>query len=71
MQLYNDANGNGNALDDGTAPNYTPCASLKSPSAICHLQVIVSAEYRFLFPLAPAFGNQFRLSSSYVVQMRN
>jgi hypothetical protein len=66
-----DQNGNGDPLDDGTAPNYTPCATLQSPSAICHLQVIVSAEYRFLFPLAPAFGNQFRLNSSYVVPMRN
>jgi Flp pilus assembly protein TadG len=66
-----DTNGDGNPLNDGTAPNYTACPSLTNPTIHCHLQVIVSAEYRFLFPLAPAFDNQVRLNSSYVIQMRD
>jgi hypothetical protein len=61
----------GNPLDDGTAPNYTACPSLTSIDFRCHLYVTVSAEYRFLFPLAPAFGDQVHLNSRFVIPMRD
>src|SRR5262245_57540666 len=52
-----DTNADGNPLNDGTAPGYTPCPSLTDVTIHCHLLVTVSAEYHFLFPLAPAFDN--------------
>jgi hypothetical protein len=70
IQSIFDANGNGTPLDDGAAPSFTACPTLTSPTFRCHLRITVSAEYRFLFPLAPAFGNQYRLSSPFVIQMR-
>jgi TadE-like protein len=66
-----DADADGDPLNDGTAPNYTPCPSLKDPQIRCHLVVTVSSEYRFLFPLAPAFGDTLRLNSRYVIPMRD
>jgi len=68
--LY-DTDQDGNPLNDGAAPNYTTCPNLKDPIVRCHLYVVMSAEYRFLFPLAPAFGDQVRLYSRYVIPMRN
>jgi Flp pilus assembly protein TadG len=66
-----DQDGDGNPLNDGTGPNFTVCPNLNTRAYRCHLQVIVSAEYSFLFPLAPAFGNQIRLNSSFVIPMRD
>jgi hypothetical protein len=68
--LY-DQNQNDNPLDDGTAPNYTACPNLKDIAIRCHLYVVVSSEYRFLFPLAPAFGDTVRLYSRFVIPMRD
>ena len=68
--LY-DADADGDPLNDGTAPNYTACPSLTDIQIHCHLVVTVSAEYHFLFPLAPAFGDQIRLNSQYVIPMRD
>lgn len=72
IQIYalEDSNGNGDPLDDGSAPNFTPCPSLSGATKPCFIRVIVSADYNMAFPLAPAFGDKIRLSSSYVVGMR-
>jgi hypothetical protein len=71
VRTLRDLDGDGNPLNDGTAPNYTACTNLNTPAFRCHIQVVVSSEYRFLFPLAPAFGNQIRLYSSFVMPMRS
>jgi TadE-like protein len=72
INALRDVDGDGNPLNDfGSNGGNVPCPSITDPINRCHLQVIVSADYNFLFPLLPAFGNQRRLTSSYVIQMRN
>ena len=66
-----DADADGDPLNDGTAPDYTPCPDLRDIQIHCHLIVAVSTEYRFLFPLAPAFGDQIHLNSQFVITMRD
>ena len=66
-----DVNGNGNPLDDGAAPNYTPCPNVSSSDLPCYIRVVVSNDYNMAFPLAPAFGDKIRLTSSYVMPMRS
>ncbi|HEX9438110.1 MAG TPA: TadE family protein [Roseiflexaceae bacterium] len=61
-----DTNGDGDPTNDNT-----PCTSVVDATQPCSLQVIVSADYNFLFPLAPSFANQRRLTSSYVIPMRS
>ncbi|HEY3227977.1 MAG TPA: TadE/TadG family type IV pilus assembly protein [Roseiflexaceae bacterium] len=61
-----DTNGDGDPTNDNT-----PCTSVVDNTQPCFLQVIVSADYNFLFPLAPSFANQRRLTSSYVIPMRS
>jgi Flp pilus assembly protein TadG len=66
-----DVDGNGDPTNDGTAPNYTPCTSVTSVGQLCYLRVVVSMEYRMLFPLAPGFARQTRLRSQYIIPMRS
>jgi hypothetical protein len=63
--LY-DTNGDGDPTNDNTS-----CPNVVDATQPCSLQVIVSADYNFLFPLAPAFGNARQLTSSYVIPMRS
>src|SRR5207249_3068603 len=70
VSALDDTNRDGDPLDDGAAPNYTPCPSLSGGQSSCYIRVVVSADYNMAFPLAPAFGDKIRLSSSYVVGMR-
>lgn len=37
----------------------------------CYIRVTVSYNYRFLFPLAPAFGDTVRLSASHLMPVRS
>jgi hypothetical protein len=71
VRAIRDANEDGDPLNDGTAPNYTPCPSLASYAVRCHLLVIVRTDYHLFFPLAPAFADTVQLQSRYVVPMRN
>jgi hypothetical protein len=66
-----DADADGDPLNDGTAPNYTPCPTLASYGARCHILVVMRFDYNFFFPFAPAFSDSVQLRSSYVVPMRN
>jgi TadE-like protein len=40
-------------------------------SIICWIRVTVRYEYRFLFPLAPAFGDTVRLQASHLMPIRS
>ena len=71
IQALQDTNGNGDPLDDGAAPNYTPCPSVSNSPKPCYIRVVVSDDYNMAFPLAPAFGDQIHLSSSFVMPMRS
>lgn len=66
-----DANGNRDPLDDGSAPNYTPCPNVSSTDRTCYIRVAVSADYNMAFPLAPAFGDKIKLNSVFVMPMRS
>lgn len=70
LQLQ-DTNGDGDPTDDGAAPNYTPCPSPSSSPSPCYVRVIVSADYKMLFPFVPSFAPRFRLNSPYQVLIRN
>jgi hypothetical protein len=64
INMWQDVDGNGDPI-----PDNTPCAS--ASTSFCYLQVVVSADYNFLFPLAPAFGDQRKLTSTYIIPMRS
>lgn len=69
MALY-DANYNGNPLDDGAAPGYTPCTD-PSRQDFCYIYVSASFDYKFIFPLAPVFGDTVRITSPYIMPLRD
>ena len=71
IQVYmiNDSNLNGDPLDDGTAPNYPACSN--AGSSTCFINVVVSFNYRLVFPLSPTFAQQRLLSSSFTMRMRD
>jgi len=64
-----DLNLNGDPLDDGTAPNYPPCAN--TSSATCYINVVVSFNYRLFFPLSPTFARERLIRSSFTMRVRD
>jgi hypothetical protein len=66
-----DTDGNGNPLNDGPAPTYTPCPNPSSNTHGCFIRVTVSTDYNLLFPFAPSFGNKIKLTSPFEMQIRN
>lgn len=56
---------------------YTACSGttrgrdLQNGGVGCWLRVTVSYEYRFFFPLAPAFGNTVRLRAYHLIPVRS
>jgi TadE-like protein len=73
VNALKDVDADGNPLNDfGTDGRNVPCPDVANANIQnCYLQVVVSTEYRMLFPLAPGFTRQRRLSSSYVIEMRS
>ena len=71
IQIYtiNDSNFNGDPLDDGTAPNYPACSNANSPT--CYINVVVSFNYRLIFPLSPTFTRERLLRSSFTMRLRD
>jgi hypothetical protein len=66
-----DTDGNGTPTNDGAAPNYTACPNPSSNVHACYLRVTVSLDYNFLFPFAPAFSDQIKLTSPFEMKIRN
>ena len=62
----------GNPLNNGTAPNYTPCtdAATAGPGE-CYAYVKVSNNHQLIFPLSPVFGNSVMLTSSFLIPIRD
>jgi hypothetical protein len=69
VSMINDTNGNGDPLDDGTAPSYTPCTN--AGNVTCYIRVRTSFDYRLFFPLSPTFGRQRTINSAYVMRLRD
>lgn len=66
INALQDTDGDGDPL-----PENTVCPRLSGATTICFIQVIVSADYNMVFPLAPAFGSKIHLTSSYLMPMRS
>lgn len=62
----------GNPLNNGTAPNYTPCtnAATAGPSE-CYIYITVSNDHKLIFPLSPVFTDTVKITSSYVLPIRD
>ncbi len=62
----------GNPLNNGTAPNYTPCvdAATAGPGE-CYAYVTVSADHKLIFPLSPVFTDTVKITSSFLVPIRD
>lgn len=66
ITALSDTNSDGDPL-----PENTTCPSVTDARYRCYIQVIVSADYNLVFPLAPAFGSKIHLSSSYLLPLRS
>lgn len=62
----------GNPLNNGSAPNYKPCvdAATAGPGE-CYIYVTVAADHKLIFPLSPVFTDTVRLTSSYLLPIRD
>ncbi|HEU5014939.1 MAG TPA: TadE family protein [Roseiflexaceae bacterium] len=62
----------GNPLNNGTAPNYTACtnAATAGPSE-CYIYITVSNDHKLIFPLSPVFTDTVKITSSYVLPIRD
>lgn len=59
------------SFTEGGCPTDEPGQGLWGGGSDCAVQVIVSTDYRFFFPLAPAFGNTMRLTVTSTMPIRN
>jgi hypothetical protein len=70
VTMIYDFNQNGDPIDDGVAPNYTPCTN--SADLGCFILVSTAFDYRLSFPLSPSFISRTRqLRSSFVMRLRD
>jgi len=67
-QLYDSS---GNPVTPSSCATTTPRVQMRNAGQYCYIRVTVSYNYRFIFPLAPAFGDTFRLTASYMIQVRS
>jgi hypothetical protein len=44
---------------------------MRNAGKYCYVRVTVSYEYRFIFPLAPVFGDTVRLHATYTIRVRS
>lgn len=72
VQALKDVDLDGDPLNDGTAPGYTPCtdASIETSGA-CFAYVQVFANHNLVFPLSPVFTDTLRLRSYAVMPIRD
>lgn len=60
-----------NTDGDPTNDNGTLCANPASSTYSCYAVVTVKKVYKMFFPLSPAFGKQFQLTSTYYLLIRD
>jgi hypothetical protein len=48
-----------------------PRTDMRMAGRFCYVRVTVRYDYRFIFPLAPAFGNTIQLQSTYTIGVRS
>lgn len=62
----------GDPLNNGTAPDYSPCenAATAGPGG-CYAYVVVRANHNLVFPLSPVFTDTIQLKSSFTVPIRD
>jgi len=54
-----------------TCRTTTPSFDMRNAGKYCYVRVTVNYDYRFIFPLAPVFGDTIRLHASYMVRVRS
>src|SRR5207244_1246041 len=65
-----DLNFNGDPTDDGPAPNFTTCQN-PTGSTPCFIRVVVTTNYKLVFPLSPTFTRVRTLRSSFLMPLRD
>lgn len=62
----------GNPLNNGTAPDYSPCdnAATAGPGG-CYAYVTIRANHNLVFPLSPVFTDTIQLTSAFMVPIRD
>lgn len=62
----------GNPLNNGTAPNYSPCVNAATAGAgECYAYVKVTTDHKLIFPLSPVFTDTVKITSSFLVPIRD
>lgn len=65
------AGDNVNAASSGPCETTIARQDMRNAGRFCYVRVTVSYNYRFIFPLAPAFADTFRLRASYMIRVRS
>ena len=71
--VWADIDLDGNPIPDATScydTSVSPGGDLAKRGYPCYLQVIVHADYNFVFPLAPAFADEVNIGSPFIVLLR-
>lgn len=66
IRTLEDSDGNGDPL-----PENTPCDNPATTVVPCYVHITVRADYKPVFPLAPALGAEVPLRSSYTMLIRS
>ncbi|NNJ10479.1 pilus assembly protein [Chloroflexales bacterium ZM16-3] len=61
----------GNPVTPTNCPINIPRRYMRNAAQYCYIRVTVKYDYKFIFPLAPVFGDTITLHSSYMVQVRS
>lgn len=71
IEIENLQGTNPNSLTGSTCPTTTAKSGLRGANQNCWIRVTLRYRYRFIFPLAPVFGNEIVLSTRYTIRMRS
>jgi len=52
-------------------PTTVKDAGLRNAAQFCYVRVTVKYDYKFIFPLAPVFGDTFQLKASFIMHVRS
>lgn len=71
IEIQNLQGTNPNNLSTSTCSTTTPNSGLRGANQNCWIRVTLRYRYRFIFPLAPVFGNEVILRTQYTIRMRS
>lgn len=71
IEIRNLQGTNPNNLNTASCATDQPGVGLRGQNQNCWIRVTLRYRYRFIFPLAPVFGNEVILSTRYTIRMRS